>query len=196
MSWAYILNFSFLGHVKVTFPPKLAIWLRKTKPSQPKKTKPPKPFKHPWINIFLWVEAACKISASQVMFKLYFLPRYVWRRKTKPTILNEKRNQHNCPGPTGLSFFVRWAYMPNFGFLGYFYVIFPTKISIWLRKTKLTKPNQKPNQSNSPNPLKWSYFCELRLHPKFQLPRLCLSYISMVEENKRRKTSWGWAVPS
>ena len=58
VSWAYILNFSFLGHVKVTFPPKLAIWLRKTKPSQPKKTKPPKPFKHPWINIFLWVEAA------------------------------------------------------------------------------------------------------------------------------------------
>ena len=36
-----------------------------------------------------------------------------------------------------------------------------------------------------------SYFCELSLHTKFQLPRFCLSCISMVEdgEEKRRKES-------
>ena len=33
-------------------------------------------------------------------------------------------------------------------------------------------------------PLGLSYFYELRLHAKFQLPRVCLSCISMVEEKK------------
>ena len=58
---------------------------------------------------------------------------------------------------------------------------------IWLRKTKSTKPNQKPNQTNCPKPLGLSYFCELRLHTKFQLPRLCLSCIFMVEEKKEEE---------
>ena len=44
--------------------------------------------------------------------------------------------------------------------------------------------SNKPNQPNRPKPLGLSYFYELRLHAKFQLPRLCLSYISMVEEKK------------
>ena len=54
-------------------------------------------------------------------------------------------------------------------------------------QTKPTKPNQKPEQPNSPKPLGISYFCELRLHAKFQLPRLCLSCISMVEEKKKKE---------
>ena len=58
-----------------------------------------------------------------------------------------------------------------------------------LRKPKLTKPNQKPNQPSCLKPLGLSYFCELSLHTKFQLPRLCLSCISMVEDEKRRKES-------
>ena len=58
---------------------------------------------------------------------------------------------------------------------------------MWLIKTKPTKPNQKPEQPNSPKPLGISYFCELRLHAKFQLPRLCLSCISMVEEKKKKE---------
>ena len=80
-----------------------------------------------------------------------------------------------------------------------------------MRKTKPTKPNQKPDQPNFPKPLGLSYFCELSLHTKFQLPRLCLSCISMVEDGRRRKEeesavlmatlataqvelslSWGW----
>ena len=66
---------------------------------------------------------------------------------------------------------------------------FPPKIAKLLRKTKPTKPNQKPNQPSCLKPLGLSYFCELSLHTKFQLPRLCLSCISMVEdgEEKRRK---------
>ena len=36
-------------------------------------------------------------------------------------------------------------------------------------------------------PLGLSYFYELRLHAKFQLPRLCLSCISMVEEKKEEE---------
>ena len=32
-----------------------------------------------------------------------------------------------------------------------------------------------------------SYFCELSLHTKFQLPRLCLNCISMVEDEKKKK---------
>ena len=35
-------------------------------------------------------------------------------------------------------------------------------------------------------PLGLSYFCELRLRAKFQLSRLCLSCISMVEEERRK----------
>ena len=49
------------------------------------------------------------------------------------------------------------------------------------KKKNLTKPNQPRN----PKPLGLSYFCELRLHAECQLPRLCLSSISMVEEKFR-----------
>ena len=54
-----------------------------------------------------------------------------------------------------------------------------------------TKP--KPNQPNRPKPLGISYFCELRMHAKSQLPRLCLSYIStqdsyMAEKNQTNQT--------
>ena len=60
-------------------------------------------------------------------------------------------------------------------------------MAIWLRKTNPTKWNQKTDQPNFPKPLGISYFCELRLYAKFQLPRLCLSCISMVEEKKKKK---------
>ena len=87
---------------------------------------------------------------------------------------------------------------------------FPPKIAILLRKTKPTKPNQKPNQPSCLKPLGLSYFCELSLHTKFQLPRFCLSCISMVEDGKKKEEesavlmatlataqvelslSWGW----
>ena len=49
-------------------------------------------------------------------------------------------------------------------------------IAIWRRKNK-------PNKPNLPNPHGLSYFCELRLHAKFQLPRSRLSCISMKEED-------------
>merc|ERR1712208_108858 len=66
-------------------------------------------------------------------------------------------------------------------------VAFPPKIAILLRKTKPTKPNQKPNQPSCLKPLGLSYFCELSLHTKFQLPRFCLSCISMVEDGKKKR---------
>ena len=64
-----------------------------------------------------------------------------------------------------------------------------------------------------PKPPESSYFCELSLYDEFQLPRLCLSCISMVEDEKRKEKkkesavleatlataqaelslSWGWA---
>ena len=47
------------------------------------------------------------------------------------------------------------------------------------------KQNHTKNQPNRPKPLKSSYFYELRLHAKYQLHRLCLSCISMVEEKKK-----------
>ena len=69
----------------------------------------------------------------------------------------------------------------------------------------------KPNQPRNPKPLGLSYFCELSLHTKFQLPRLILSCISMVEDEKKKEKresavlmatlataqvelslSWGW----
>ena len=43
-------------------------------------------------------------------------------------------------------------------------IIFPTKIVMWLRKTKPTKPNKKLNYPNRSKPLGISYFCELSLH--------------------------------
>ena len=81
-----------------------------------------------------------------------------------------------------------------------------------LKKTKLTKTNKKVNQPSQLKPLGLSYFCELSMYAKFQLPMLCLSCISMVEDGKERKKSavlmatlataqvelslswgWGWA---
>ena len=55
------------------------------------------------------------------------------------------------------------------------------KIQIEKSTSYLDKINQRPLGS--------SYFCELRLHAKFQLPRWCLSWISMVEEKKKMKIS-------
>ncbi len=111
----------------------------------------------------------------------------MWLRKTKLNKPNRKPNQPNCPKPIRSLFFVSWVCMPNFSFLGYAYVAFPPKIAILLRKTKPTKPNQKPNQPSCLKPLGLSYFCELSLHTKFQLPRFCLSCISMVEDGKKRR---------
>jgi len=111
----------------------------------------------------------------------------IWLRKTKPNKPNRKPDQPNCPKPIKSLFFVSWVCMPNFSFLGYAWVTFPPKIAILLRKTKLTKPNQKPNQPSCLKLLRLSYFCELNLHTKFQLPRLCLSCISMVEDGEKRK---------
>ena len=58
------------------------------------------------------------------------------------------------------------------------------EISIWLRKNQ--KKTLKPNQPNRPEPLGSSYFRELSLYAEFQLPRLCLSCISMMEEKKKK----------
>ena len=60
------------------------------------------------------------------------------------------------------------------------------KIAILAKKTQ-TKPDQKPNQTNHSKQLGLSYFCELRPHAKFWLPRSCLGCISMVKEEKIRK---------
>ena len=55
-------------------------------------------------------------------------------------------------------------------------------------QTNQTKPT-KTNQPNQLKPLGLPYFCELSMYARFQLPRLCLSCISMVEEEKKRKES-------
>ena len=68
-----------------------------------------------------------------------------------------------------------------------------TQDSYMAEKTKPTEPNQKPEQPNCPNPLGISYFCEFRLHAKFQLPKLCLIYMYtqdsyMAEKNQSSQT--------
>ena len=82
--------------------------------------------------------------------------------------------------------------MPNFSFL-----MCPHKIAIWRRKTKPTKPSQNSNQPNRQKPFESSYLCNLRLRAKCLLPRLCLSFISMVEEKKGEgKNAVLEAIPS
>ena len=54
-------------------------------------------------------------------------------------------------------------------------------------KNQINQTKPKPDQPNFPKPLGISCFCELRLHAEFQLPRLCLSCISMVEEEEKKK---------
>ena len=109
-----------------------------------------------------------------------------------------------CTNPIGLSYFLELSLLAKFKFPrlccistqdSYMAkeVIFPTKIVMWLRKTKPTKLNQKLNYPNRTKPLGISYFCELSLHAQFQLPKLCLIYMStqdsyMAEKNQTNQT--------
>ena len=91
---------------------------------------------------------------------------YGWG-KTKLTKLNLKPNQPNHPKTLGSYYFCQLSLYSYMGEES---------------QTKQIKP-----KTNHPKPPGLSYFCYLSLNTKFQLRRLCLSCISMVEEEKKKK---------
>ena len=60
-----------------------------------------------------------------------------------------------------------------------------------MRKIKATKQNQKSTKLNHPKTT-WfeSYFCKLSLNAKFQLPRLCVSFIATQDSSLSKEKFW------
>ena len=112
----------------------------------------------------------------------------IWLRKTKPNKPNRKPDQPNRPKPPRSLIFCELSLHAKFQFprLCLSYISTQDSYIAGKNQANQTKP-KKPNQPSCLKPLGLSYFCELSLHTKFQLPRLCLSCISMVEDGEKKE---------